>query len=104
MCTNQYMHDPVLLVPDIGFYVFYVGVVYTVVFLIGCITAALFRPRSRREYLMRIGKLGLFLAILLIVGDLVGCVWGEFIWGRFYLSTDYCNSDFVPQPSHNTRA
>ena len=77
-------------------YLFFVGVAYAFVFLLGCILAALIAPRSFRNYFRRLSKLGVFLLILILVGDAYGCIWGDIIWGRFYRSTDYCGIDFLP--------
>jgi hypothetical protein len=43
-----------------------------------------------------VAKPGLFIFLLLAVGDFFGCMWGEVIYGRFYESTDYCGTDFLP--------
>jgi hypothetical protein len=96
MSLNQYMKNPSLLFVDFQGYLMMMGMVYGAVFLVGCIVLLFLRPRGLTEYVLRVKKLGIFLLILLPVGDFFGCVWGEIVWGRFYLSTDYCNCDFLP--------
>jgi hypothetical protein len=77
-------------------YLTLVGIFQVVVFLVGCIVAAILPPWTVRDYSSRVQKLGLFLAILLVVGDLFGFCWLETIRGHFYNSTDYCGTDFLP--------
>ncbi len=72
------------------------GIFQAVVFLVGCIVAAILPPWTVRRYSARVRKPGLFLAILLVVGDLFGFCWLETIRGHFYNSTDYCGTDFLP--------
>ena len=77
-------------------YLLFVGIAYAAVFLVGCVVAAAIKPRSVRCYSLRLRNLAIFLIILLLVGDAYGCIWGDLIWGRFYRSTDYCGTDFLP--------
>jgi len=70
--------------------------VYLAVFLVGCLVISPLAPRTSKAYSRRVLKLGLFLLVLLLVGDFFSCVWGEVIWGRFYRSTDYAGVDFLP--------
>ncbi len=44
----------------------------------------------------RIVRLGLFLFLLLAVGDFFSVLWGATIWYHVYYSTDYCGMDFLP--------
>jgi hypothetical protein len=77
-------------------YLYFVGIVYLGVLAVGCLVCLFPRPRSPSAFLRRVAKLGLFMAILLLVGDFFGFIWGGTIWGRFYESTDYCGTDFLP--------
>ncbi|HWB61362.1 MAG TPA: hypothetical protein VG733_17905 [Chthoniobacteraceae bacterium] len=41
-------------------------------------------------------RLGIFLLILLVVGDFFSFWWGVLIYGNLYYSADYCGFDFYP--------
>ena len=77
-------------------YLFLVGIVYAAAFLVVCIVAVILQPRPVKNLLQRWMKPGIFMAILLFIGDVYGLIWGYVVLGRFYLSADYCGIDFLP--------
>src|SRR5262245_1719494 len=70
-------------------------VVHGVAFLVGSIVIAAFSWRRGDVLWRRIRRLGLFLALLLVVGSLSNGMWSCAVWGRLYYSTDYV-LDFTP--------
>ena len=72
------------------------SIVYVPAFVIGCLAAAFWAPRTGRGYRCRFVRLLTFFVVLLLVGASYSSVWGNTIWGWLYRSTDYCGCDFFP--------
>jgi hypothetical protein len=71
------------------------GVLHLIVFLLGSLILTLI-PRNETGLLgRRIGHLGLFLILFLIVGSIFNGVWACFIYNHLYHSADYI-FDFIP--------
>jgi hypothetical protein len=77
-------------------YLLVVGFIYTLAFLFCACVAVYIPPVTLRDCGRRLLKLGLFLLILLLVGDLFGVLWSATICGRLYSSFDYDVADFLP--------
>ena len=71
------------------------SVVHLVAFLVGCIVLVLLPRKQPGMLLRRIGRFGLFISLLLVVGSLFNGLWSCLVWERLYYSTDYL-FDFVP--------
>ena len=71
------------------------GVLHLAMFAVGCLILGALAIRQRGTFLRRVGRLGLFLGLLLIVGSIFNGLWSCLIWGRLYFSTDYV-FDFSP--------
>lgn len=71
------------------------GVLHLIVFVGVCLVFAALAIRQRGTFLRRVGRFGLFVGLLLIVGSLANGLWSCLVWGRFYFSTDYV-FDFSP--------
>jgi hypothetical protein len=69
---------------------------YAPAFAVVCVLGTVIPPRTLRGYLVRVGKLAIFVALLLVVGALFTILWGTTIYGWLYRSTDYCGNDFFP--------
>jgi hypothetical protein len=76
-------------------YFMLMGLLHLALFGIGCGVFAALAIRSRGTFLRRVGRLGLFLGLLLVVGSVANGLWSCVIWGRLYFSTDYV-FDFSP--------
>ena len=53
-------------------------------------------PAITASYFRKIGRLALFLMVLLVVGDFYGVIWNAVVHGRMYHSPGYEGLDFVP--------
>ena len=71
------------------------GVLHLAIFTVGFIILAALFIKQRRDFIKRVGRFGLFMGLLLIVGSVLNGVWSCAIWGRLYFSTDYV-FDFSP--------
>lgn len=80
---------------ECGLYFVLVGLFHLAIFLVGGLAFAPIAIRQRDVFLRRVGRLGLFLGLALIVGSVANGVWSCAIWGRLYVSTDYV-FDFTP--------
>ena len=76
-------------------YLMLAGLLHLALFLAGCPILAVLGVLQPGTFLRRVGRLGLFLGLLLVVGSLFNGVWSCAIWGRLYFSTDYV-FDFTP--------
>jgi hypothetical protein len=65
------------------------GILHLVLFAVGCLIFAILAIRKRGRFLRRVGRLGLFLGLLLLVGSVANGLWSCLVWGRLYYSTDY---------------
>ena len=70
-------------------YFVFMGMLHLVLFAIGCLIFAMLAIRQRGRFLRRVGRLGLFLGLLLLVGSVANGLWSCLVWGRLYYSTDY---------------
>jgi hypothetical protein len=77
-------------------YFIFIGIVYALGLIFGCLIAALLPPRTLNAYWKRVIKLTLFVSLLLVVGNITSGLWGELIYGHMYYSSDYCGIDFLP--------
>jgi len=80
------------------FYLFFVGLLHCVGFIVAYIGLFIFSALSRKQsgfLTRRIGRFTLFNVLLLFVGSVFNGVWSCTIWGRFYYSHDYL-VDFTP--------
>lgn len=71
------------------------SVVHLAAFIFGCIVLSLLPRKVSGTLLRRIGHLGLFIALFLVVGSIFNGFWSCWVWGRLYDSTDYV-FDFMP--------
>ena len=71
------------------------SVLHVVAFVFGCIVLVLFPHKQPGTLKRRIGRLGLFLVLFLIVSSLLNGVWSCLIWNHLYHSSDYI-FDFTP--------
>jgi hypothetical protein len=71
------------------------SVPHLAVFVIGSLCLAVSVRKQPGTFLRRVGRLGSFIGILLIVGSLFNGLWSCLVWGRLYVSTDYV-FDFMP--------
>jgi hypothetical protein len=71
------------------------GMLHLAVFVVGCVILAALAMKQRGTFLRRVGRFGLFLGSLLIVGSVFNGLWSCLIFGRLYFSTDYV-FDFSP--------
>src|SRR5215471_15531224 len=71
------------------------GVLHLAAFVIGCLVIAGLAIRQRGTFVRRVGRFGLFVGLLLVVGSLASGFWSCLVWGRLYFSTDYV-FDFSP--------
>jgi hypothetical protein len=88
---------------ECAWYLVLMSVVHLAIFFVGCIVLVLV-PRERPGGLSkRIGRLGLFLGVLLLVGSLVNGFWSCLIYNHLYRSFDYVFdfSPFLPVPCGN---
>lgn len=70
-------------------------VLHLAVFMVGCIIIPILPRKQPGTLGRRIGRFGLFVALLLIVGAFFNGLWSCLIWDRLYDSTDYY-FDFCP--------
>jgi hypothetical protein len=77
------------------FYFAVMGVVHLAIFIVGCLILAALAIKQRGTFRRRIGRFGLFMGLLLVVGSVASGVWSCTVWGRLYFSTDYV-FDFCP--------
>ena len=71
------------------------GVFHIAIFAVEVLVLAALAIKQRRDFIKRVGRFGLFMGLLLIVGSVLNGVWSCAIWGRLYYSTDYV-FDFSP--------
>jgi hypothetical protein len=71
------------------------SIVHLAAFLVGCVVLLIWSLNKLSTLPKRIGRLGLFLAILLLVSSLVNGLWSCLLWDRVYHSSDYL-FDFIP--------
>jgi hypothetical protein len=71
------------------------GVLHLMAFVVGCIVFAALAFRQRGSLPRRVGRLGLFLGLLLIIGSLANGLWSCSVWGRLYRSSETV-FDFSP--------
>ena len=76
-------------------YFMIVGIVYLLVFVVGCLGVCVAHQSKWDVLRRRIGRFAAFLGILLMVGAFFDVVWYLLIFGRLYLSLDPC-LEFVP--------
>ena len=74
---------------EFAIYFVFMGMLHLVLFAVGCFIFALLAIRQRGRFLRRVGRLGLFLGLLLLVGSVANGLWSCLVWGRLYYSTDY---------------
>src|ERR1017187_4501713 len=72
-----------------GIYFGFMGVLHLALFAIGCLIFAVLAIRQPGRFLRRVGRLRLFLGLLLVIGSVANGLWSCLVWGRFYYSTDY---------------
>jgi hypothetical protein len=77
------------------YYLVPMSVAHLAVFAIGVVVVAALAIKQPGTFRRRVGRLGLFLALLLIAGSLINGLWSCTVWGRLYYSTDYV-FDFTP--------
>ena len=80
---------------DCMWYFVVMGVLHLAIFVVGVLVIAALAIKQRRDFIKRVGRFGLFMGLLLIVGSVINGVWSCAIWGRLYFSTDYI-FDFSP--------
>jgi len=71
------------------------SVVHLVVFIVVCSLLAILSWRQANKMFRRIGRFGLFMILLLLVGALFNGFWSCTVYGRFYRSSDYVFG-FIP--------
>jgi hypothetical protein len=74
---------------EFGIYFEFMGMLHLVLFAVGCLIFAMLAIRQRGRFLRRVGRLGLFLGLLLLVVSVANGLWSCLVWGRLYYSTDY---------------
>ena len=74
---------------ECGIYFVFMGVLHLALFAIGCLIFAVLAIRQRGRIFRRVGRLGLFLGLLLAIGSVTNGLWSCLVWGRLYYSTDY---------------
>ena len=74
---------------EFGIYFEFMEMLHLVLFAVGCLIFAMLAIRQRGRFLRRVGRLGLFLGLLLLVGSVANGLWSCLVWGRLYYSTDY---------------
>ena len=88
------------MINGVTFYMVLVGMIYACVFIVGAFFIGCWESLGPRpaiaSYFRRVGKLALFLLVLLVVGDFFGVVWNTIIHNRMYHSPGYDGLDFVP--------
>jgi hypothetical protein len=77
------------------YYFMLMGLLHLTLFVVGCLVFAVLAIRHRGTFLRRVGRFGLFLGLLLVVGSVANGFWSCLVWGRLYFSTDYV-FDFSP--------
>src|SRR5262249_15946239 len=65
------------------------GLLHLALFVVGSLIFAELAIRQRGTFLRRVGRFGLFLGLLLVVGSVANGFWSCLVWGRLYFSTDY---------------
>jgi hypothetical protein len=58
-------------------------------FAVGWAILAFLPGKGQNHFPRRVGRLGLFLGLLLVVGSLLNALWSCVVYGRFYESSDY---------------
>jgi hypothetical protein len=76
-------------------YLMPMSVVHLAMFIIGCSVLVVLPWSQPGTLLRRIGRFGLFIGLLLVIGSLFSGLWSCLVWDRLYDSTDYV-FDFVP--------
>jgi hypothetical protein len=76
-------------------YLIVAGLLQLIAFGIGCLALAVIQRKQPGTWLRCVGRFGLFLGLLLLVGSLFNGLWSCLVWGRLYYSTDYF-VDFAP--------
>jgi hypothetical protein len=76
-------------------YLLVMGVFHLAIFAIGCLALAVLAIRQRGTFLRRVGRFGILLGLLLMIGSVANGLWSCLVWGRLYFSTDYV-FDFSP--------
>lgn len=88
------------LLEEVTYYMVLVGVFYLCVFILAAFFIACWESLGPQPGLMayfrRMGRLALFLALLLLVGDFFGVIWTAIIHNRMYYNPGYDGVDFVP--------
>jgi hypothetical protein len=77
------------------FYLVPMSIAHLAAFVVGVFVIAALALKQPGKFFIRVGRLGLFLVLLLVVGSLMNGLWSCLVWGRFYYSTDYV-FDFSP--------
>ena len=73
----------------------FVGFLQLVAFGIGCLALAALQRKQPGTLLRRVGRFGLFLGLLLVIGSLFNGFWSCLLYGRLYTHPDYF-FDFMP--------
>ena len=88
------------LADNVTSYLHLVGVFYMFVLVLGALfimcREAVRPQRGMLSCFRRIGRLALFLMVLLLVGDFYGVIWTAMIHNHIYHSPGYDGVDFVP--------
>jgi hypothetical protein len=71
------------------------GVLHLAIFVIGSLVLGVVSIRQRGTFRRRVGRFGLFLGLLLMVGSISNGLWSCLIWGHLYTCFDYV-VDFSP--------
>jgi hypothetical protein len=76
-------------------YITIMGLLHLIIFVFGCLLLVAGAIKQRDGFLRRVGRFGLFMLVLLIVGSIFNGIWSYAVWGRLYFSADY-TFDFSP--------
>jgi hypothetical protein len=76
-------------------YLAFMSVPHLAAFLVGYLIAALLLHRQPGAFRQRVGRLRLFMGLLLLVSSAFNGLWSCLIWGRLYESMNYL-IDFLP--------
>jgi len=77
------------------FYLIPMSALHLVAFLVGCGIVAALPRRQPGTVRRRVGRLAMFIGVLLLVGSVFNGLWSCLVWDRLYDSTDYV-FDFMP--------
>jgi hypothetical protein len=76
-------------------YLLPMSMLHLAAFATGSLVVIIMSWKKRGALLQRIGRLGLFIGLLLVVGSLFNGLWSCLLWDHIYHSTDYV-FDFTP--------